>query len=141
VHSLTRTLSHFNVKLNYVAPPELAMPTNIAEELTQKGVKQESFTRLEDAIPQTDVLYVTRIQQERFANQADYLRLKGSYVISPETLKPAKKKMIVMHPLPRVDEISPALDSDPRACYFRQVGYGMQARMALLAMVLGRSTI
>eukprot|EP00698_Gefionella_okellyi_P017987 TRINITY_DN534_c0_g1_i1.p1 TRINITY_DN534_c0_g1~~TRINITY_DN534_c0_g1_i1.p1 ORF type:complete len:328 (-),score=82.83 TRINITY_DN534_c0_g1_i1:1030-2013(-) len=138
VHSLSRTLAHFKVKINYISPPELVMPEYIIEELKAKGVEQHVGNDLEKVMPQTDVLYVTRIQQERFPNKEDYLKLKGSFVVGPDTVKNAKKKMIVMHPLPRVDELLPSLDSDPRAVYFKQPGYGMHTRMALLAMVLGK---
>jgi aspartate carbamoyltransferase catalytic subunit len=93
---------------------------------------------VEEVIKETDILYVTRIQKERFADEESYLALKGSYVISPDTLRNAKKKMAVMHPLPRVDELSPAIDSDPRAAYFRTVGNGLHLRMALLAAVMGK---
>lgn len=97
----------------------------------------EEFTSLDDALPETDVLYMTRIQRERFASEAEYQQSCGHYVVTPKLMTKAKKKMIVMHPLPRLDEISPAFDSDERAAYFRQAENGLYVRMALLALVLG----
>jgi aspartate carbamoyltransferase catalytic subunit len=139
VHSLSRLLSLYNVKLNYVSPQLLQMPRELVDELNARGVKQHETESLDQVLGETDVLYVTRIQKERFANLDDYEAVKGSYVISPETLSHAKSDMVLMHPLPRVGEISEAVDSDPRAAYFRQVEYGMYVRMALLAMVLGKA--
>jgi aspartate carbamoyltransferase catalytic subunit len=129
----------FNVKLNYVSPDILRMPTEIITEIGAKGVTQTEYATLDDALPETDVLYVTRIQKERFENLDDYESVKGAFIISPETLKAAKQKMIVMHPLPRVGEITMEVDDDPRAAYFRQMEYGLYVRMALLAMVLGKA--
>jgi aspartate carbamoyltransferase catalytic subunit len=139
VHSLARLLSLFTVKLNYVSPNILKMPSEISDGIKQKGIPQAEFEQVEDVISKTDVLYVTRIQKERFENMDDYDAVKGLYVITPELLKKAKQKMIVMHPLPRVGEISMEVDSDPRAAYFRQMEYGLYTRMALLAMVLGKA--
>ena len=139
VHSLSRLLSLFDVRLNFVSPEILRMPPEILDELKEKGIPTGEYTQLEGILPETDVLYVTRVQKERFSNQADYESVKGAYVITPETMKLAKDRMIVMHPLPRVGEISMELDSDPRAAYFRQMEYGLFVRMALLAMVLGKA--
>lgn len=139
VHSLSRLLSLYNAKLNYVSPEILRMPSEIMAEVSSKGITQTQHTDLDKVIAETDVLYVTRIQKERFENLDEYEQVKGLYVITPETLKQAKQKMIVMHPLPRVGEISTDLDSDPRAAYFRQMEYGLYIRMALLAMVLGKA--
>ena len=139
VHSLARLLTLFNVRLNYVSPDILPMPEDVIAEVQASGTPQASFTTLEEVLPESDVVYVTRVQKERFADEADYEKVRGSYVISPETLKIAKEDMIVMHPLPRVGEISMDLDTDPRAAYFRQVEYGLYVRMALLAMVLGKA--
>jgi len=139
VHSLSRLLSLFDVHLNFVSPEILRMPSEIIDELKEKGVPIAEHTVLEEVLPETDVLYVTRVQKERFANQADYESVKGAYVITPETMELAKERMIIMHPLPRVGEISMELDSDPRAAYFRQMEYGLFVRMALLAMVLGKA--
>ncbi len=139
VHSLARVLSLYNVKINYVSPEILRMPTEVMEEVAEKGTLQAEYTTLEDILPETDVLYVTRVQKERFENPEDYEKVKGAYVIDPQIMKAAKPEMIVMHPLPRVGEISPEFDDDPRAAYFRQMEYGLYVRMALLAMVLGKA--
>ena len=139
VHSLARLLSLYKVKINYVAPDILRMPVEIIEELKAQGIEQAEFSSLEDVLPETDVLYVTRVQKERFADLSDYEKVAQAYVIDPEIMKAAKDRMIVMHPLPRVTEISMDLDDDPRAAYFRQMEYGLYVRMALLAMVLGKA--
>src|SRR5512133_313142 len=139
VHSLARLLSLFNVKINYVSPEILRMPKEVMEEVSAKGIAQAEFNSLEKVLPETDVLYVTRVQKERFEDPADYEKVKGAYVIDPEIMKAAKQNMIVMHPLPRVGEISVDFDEDPRAAYFRQMEYGLYVRMALLAMVLGKA--
>jgi aspartate carbamoyltransferase len=139
IHSLARLLSLYKVKLNYVAPEILRMPPEIIAELQAQGVEQAEYDSLEEALLETDVLYVTRVQKERFENPADFEKVAGAYVIDPETMKNAKERMIVMHPLPRVTEISMDFDDDPRAAYFRQMEYGLYVRMALLAMVLGKA--
>jgi len=139
VHSLSRLLAMFNAKLNYVSPEILRMPAEIVAELKEKNVSQTEHSSLEKVLPETDVLYVTRVQKERFEDVAVYESVKGAFVIDPEIMKPAKQKMIVMHPLPRVGEISVDFDDDPRAAYFRQMEYGLYVRMALLAMVLGKA--
>jgi aspartate carbamoyltransferase len=138
VHSLARLLSSYVVRLNYVSPDILRMPPEIIKEL-EKTIPQAEFSTLDDVLLQTDVLYVTRVQKERFADQTEYESVRGAYVITPETLVKAKERMIVMHPLPRVGEISMDVDADPRAAYFRQMEYGLYVRMALLAMVLGKA--
>jgi len=139
IHSLSRLLSLYKVKLNYVAPDILRMPPELISELQAKGVDQFEATSLEEVLPETDVLYVTRVQKERFEDLADYEKVAGAYVIDPDVMKVAKERMIVMHPLPRVTEISMDFDDDPRAAYFRQMEYGLYVRMALLAMVLGKA--
>jgi aspartate carbamoyltransferase len=139
VHSLSRLLSLFDVHINYVSPDILSMPPELLTELTREGVQQRAHTTLEPVLSDTDVLYVTRVQKERFEDLDDYESVKGAYVISPETLETAKDEMIVMHPFPRVGEISMEVDDDPRAAYFRQMEYGLYVRMALLAMVLGKA--
>ena len=139
VHSLARLLSLFDVKLNYVSPDILKMPKEVMDEVGAKGIAQSEFSSLEKVLPETDVLYVTRVQKERFENADDYEKVKGAYVIDPAIMQTAKKEMIVMHPLPRVGEISTDFDDDPRAAYFRQMEYGLYVRMALLAMVLGKA--
>ncbi|WKZ37229.1 MAG: aspartate carbamoyltransferase [Anaerolineales bacterium] len=139
VHSLARLLSLFKVKLNYVSPDILKMPKEVMDEVGAKGIPQAEFSTLEKVLPETDVLYVTRVQKERFEDPADYEKVKNAFVIDPAIMKAAKKDMIVMHPLPRVTEISMDFDDDPRAAYFRQMEYGLYVRMALLAMVLGKA--
>ncbi|KAJ1566129.1 hypothetical protein HK096_009707 [Nowakowskiella sp. JEL0078] len=139
VHSLVRLLSQYDVKINYVSPPSLRMPDDIVKEVQKAGIQQTEVANLADVIPTTDVLYVTRIQKERFSSLAEYEAVAGSYVINSKTLRSAKTHMIVMHPLPRVNEIDPEVDFDQRAAYFRQMKYGMYVRMALLALVCGRS--
>lgn len=137
VHSLSKLLSNFNVKINYVSPESLRMPADLVATLGAKGLKQYETTDLQEVLPETDVLYVTRVQKERFASEEEYKSVANAYVISPELMKIAKEKMIVMHPLPRVNEISTEFDSDPRAAYFRQMESGLYVRMALIALVLG----
>ncbi len=139
VHSLARLLSRYDVALNYVSPDILQMPDKIIAEIEESGTPQVVHTDLEDVIGDSDVVYVTRVQKERFENPADYEAVAGAYVISPETMKLAKDRMALMHPLPRVNEISIDVDDDPRAAYFRQMEYGMYVRMALLALVLGKA--
>lgn len=139
VHSLARLLSLYDVRINYISPDILRMPTEIIDELRQKSIAQEEFSVLDEVLPRTDVLYVTRVQKERFEDQEVYESVKSAYVISADTMKMAKDRMIIMHPLPRVGEISMEVDVDPRAAYFRQMEYGLYVRMALLAMVLGKA--
>ena len=139
VHSLARLLSLYKVRLNYVAPDILRMPAELVDELKARRLEQAEFSTLDKALPETDVLYVTRVQKERFADEATYESVKGAYVIDPTIMRAAKERMIVMHPLPRVGEIAPEFDDDPRAAYFRQMEYGLYIRMALLAMVLGKA--
>ena len=138
VHSLSRLLSMYKVRFNYVSPDILRMPQEVRDELSARGMEQQECT-LEEVLPQTDVLYVTRVQKERFEDPAVYEKVKGAYVIDVATMKAAKQRMIVMHPLPRVTEISMDFDEDPRAAYFRQMEYGLYVRLALLAMVLGKA--
>jgi len=139
VHSLARLLSLFSVRINYVSPVILRMPPEIIDEINSKDIPQAEYDRLEVVLPETDVLYVTRVQKERFTDLGEYESVKDAFVITPETMQLAKDRMIVMHPLPRVGEISLEVDRDPRAAYFRQMEYGLYVRMALLAMVLGKS--
>jgi carbamoyl-phosphate synthase/aspartate carbamoyltransferase len=136
VHSLVRLLTLYNVRLNYVSPPQLAMPESVKSEVAKTGTVQREYTRLMDVISSTDVLYMTRIQKERFQHVKEYDALKGSYVVNAHTMSHAKEHMIVMHPLPRVDEIDKDVDDDARAAYFRQMRNGLLVRMALLALVL-----
>ncbi|CAL8100609.1 unnamed protein product [Orchesella dallaii] len=138
VHSLARLLTLYKVKLQYVSPPGLEMPPTVWDFVKSKRVPQTICGSLQEALPETDVLYVTRIQRERFSSDEAYIKAKGQSIVTPQIMTFAKKRMIVMHPLPRVDEISVEFDSDPRAAYFRQAESGMYVRMALLAAVLDR---
>lgn len=139
VHSLVQAMCRYkNNKFVFVSPSELAIPEYIRENvLDASGAEYESVHRLEDVIDMIDILYMTRVQKERFFNEQDYIRLKDSYILDKEKMKLARPDMIVLHPLPRVNEIAPEVDDDPRAAYFRQVKYGMYARMALIAKLTG----
>jgi carbamoyl-phosphate synthase/aspartate carbamoyltransferase len=141
VHSLSSILSHFDVKINFVSSETLRIPEKVIKELNSKNVKFNEILgigNLNKVIPETDVLYMTRVQKERFPTEEAYKKEKGSYIVGKEFLDNAKSKptLKVLHPLPRVDELLPSLDEDPRACYFQQVGYGLFTRMALLHEVL-----
>ena len=138
VHSLIAALSRYeNVKFALISPAELKLPSYIKKEILQaKNLEYIQTTDLEAVMPQLDVLYMTRVQRERFFNEEDYLRLKDSYILTPEKLQSAKDDMIILHPLPRVNEIATAVDSDPRACYFKQAKYGKFVRMALILKLL-----
>jgi aspartate carbamoyltransferase catalytic subunit len=136
VHSLTR---QYDVSLRYVSPEILRLPMKLMNNLIDHGIKVRETHDVADIIRTADVLYVTRVQKERFSNPEQYEEVKNCYVITPEIMQMAKKDMIVMHPLPRVGEIPESVDGDPRAAYFRQVQNGMYVRMALLAAVLGRA--
>jgi len=139
VHSLAKLLSLFNVTINYVSPEILRMPADLVHELSSKGTPQAEFTDLNQVLSATDILYVTRIQKERFSDPVEYESVQGSYTITPELMTHAKQDMVLMHPLPRVGEIAMEVDEDPRAAYFRQMEYGVYVRMALLALVLGKA--
>jgi aspartate carbamoyltransferase len=138
VHSLAKLLSLYNANVTFVAPEFLRMPTEIISQLRDRDIPVYETNDVNKIIASSDVLYVTRVQRERFEDVAEYEAVKGSYVITPTLLSEAKEHMIVMHPLPRVGEIDYAVDSDERAAYFRQVMNGMFLRMALLTAVLGR---
>ena len=121
-----------------ISPEELKLPSYVKNEALKKNnIPYEQTTDLESVMPQLDILYMTRVQRERFFNEEDYLRLKDSYILTPEKLVNAKKDLCIMHPLPRVNEISVAVDDDPRACYFKQVRNGRFIRMALILKLLG----
>lgn len=139
VHSLARLLTLYNVTINYVSPMALAMPEKVFNYVASKGIQQKVYSTLEEILPETDVLYMTRIQKERFATEEEYKATCGLYVVTPKLMTRAKNRMIVMHPLPRNFEIDKAFDNDKRAAYFRQAEYGMYVRMSLLAMVLGKN--
>ena len=138
VHSLVAAMARYTgIKFVFIAPEELKFPRYIIEEeLETRGIEYKEVTSMEEAMPELDVLYMTRVQKERFFNEADYIRLKDTYILTPDKLEPAKKDMIVMHPLPRVNEISVAVDDDPRAAYFPQAKNGMFIRMALILKML-----
>ena len=138
VHSLINALSRYSgIKIVLISPEELKLPSYVKKDVLQKNnIPYEQTTDLEGAMPKLDVLYMTRVQRERFFNEEDYLRLKDSYILEPSKLKNAKADLCIMHPLPRVNEISVAIDSDPRACYFKQVLNGKYMRMALILKLL-----
>lgn len=139
VHSLIAAMSRYkNIKFVLISPDELKLPDYIkVDVIEKKGIPYVENPNLEDAMPQLDILYMTRVQKERFFNEQDYIRLKDSYVLTPEKLVNAKESMRILHPLPRVNEISVAVDDDPRACYFRQALNGKYIRMALILKLLG----
>ena len=138
VHSLIAALSRYSgIRFVLISPEELKLPSFVKQEyIKDRGIPYVQSTSLEEVIGDLDILYMTRVQKERFFNEEDYLRLKDSYILTAEKMKAAKPDMIVMHPLPRVNEISTAVDSDPRACYFRQAYYGKFIRMALIMKLL-----
>lgn len=138
VHSLIQAMSRYTgIKVVLISPVELKLPSYIKKDvLKASGIPYVQTTSLEEVMPELDILYMTRVQRERFFNEEDYLRLKDSYILTPEKLKTAKEDLAIMHPLPRVNEISVAVDSDPRACYFRQVLNGKYIRMALILKLL-----
>ncbi len=138
VHSLIAAMSRYTgVKFMLISPEELKLPSYIKRDiLQQKGIEYVQTTDLEAVLPQLDVLYMTRVQKERFFNEDEYVRLKDSYILTPEKLLNAKADLSILHPLPRVNEISTAIDADPRACYFRQAANGKYIRMALILKLL-----
>ena len=138
VHSLVGAMARYSgIKFVFIAPEELRFPRYIIEdELESRGIEYKEVSTMEEVMPELDVLYMTRVQRERFFNEADYIRLKDTYILTPDKLVPAKEDMIVMHPLPRVNEISVAVDDDPRAMYFPQAKNGMFIRMALILKML-----
>lgn len=138
VHSLIGALSRYeNIKMVLISPDELKVPEYIKEEvLEKKNIEYVEVSSLDEVMPELDILYMTRVQKERFFNEADYLRLKDSYILTPEKLLSAKNDLAILHPLPRVNEISVAVDDDPRACYFDQVLNGKYVRMALIMKLL-----
>ena len=139
VHSLVNALSRQSgIKFVFISPDELKMPDYIKENVLDKnGLPYEETASLEEAMPALDILYMTRVQKERFFNEADYVRLKDTYVLDPEKLVPAKSDLCILHPLPRVNEITVSVDRDPRACYWKQVKNGKFIRMALIMKLLG----
>lgn len=138
VHSLINALSRYSgIKFVLISPEELKLPSYVKRDsIKNKNIPYVQTTDLESVIPELDILYMTRVQRERFFNEEDYLRLKDSYILTPDKLENAKKDLTIMHPLPRVNEISVAIDDDPRACYFKQVLNGKYMRMALILKLL-----
>lgn len=138
VHSLINAMSRYqNIRFVLISPEELKVPSYVKKDVLQKqGIPYLQTTDLEAAMPELDILYMTRVQRERFFNEEDYLRLKDSYILTPQKLQNAKEDLAIMHPLPRVNEISVAIDDDPRACYFKQVLNGKYMRMALILKLL-----
>ena len=138
VHSLIAAMSRYkNIKFVLISPNELKLPSYVKNDhIKSKNIPYVQTESLDDVIADLDVLYMTRVQKERFFNEEDYLRLKDSYILTPDKLKSAKKDLSILHPLPRVNEISTLVDSDPRACYFRQAKNGKYIRMALILNLL-----
>lgn len=141
VHSLINALSRYTgINIVLISPDELKLPSYVKKDvLKKKGIAYVQTASLEEAMPELDILYMTRVQRERFFNEEDYLRLKDSYILEPKKLQSAKSDLCIMHPLPRVNEISAAIDNDPRACYFKQVLNGKYMRMALILMLLAEA--
>ena len=137
VHSLIAAMSRYDgIRFAFISPDELKIPDYVVEKLEENDIPYEEFVRLDDVIGRLDILYMTRVQRERFFNEEDYIRLKDFYILTPRIMRRAKNDMYVLHPLPRVNEISVEVDKDPRAAYFRQVQYGVYVRMALILTLL-----
>lgn len=137
VHSLINALVRYEgIKFIFISPEELKIPDYVTDMLREKGIPFQEVIRLEDVMPELDLLYMTRVQKERFFNEEDYVRMKDFYVLDKQKLELAPKDMYILHPLPRVNEISVEVDSDPRAAYFKQVQYGVYVRMALILTLL-----
>lgn len=137
VHSLIHALERYdNISFVFISPEELKIPEYIIEMLKEKNIPYKEVIRLEEVMPELDILYMTRVQRERFFNEEDYVRLKDFYILNKEKMALGKEDMLVLHPLPRVNEISVEVDDDPRATYFKQVQYGVYARMALILTLL-----
>jgi len=141
VHSLIHALIRYpGIHFLFISPEELRVPDYITELLKSQNIPYEEVIKLEDVMPRIDMLYMTRVQKERFFNEEDYVRLKDFYILDADKMKPAKKDMLVLHPLPRVNEISVEVDKDPRAAYFKQAQYGVYVRMALILTLLEMET-
>lgn len=137
VHSLVNALARYDdINFIFISPEELRIPDYIREMLTEKGIEYKEYIKLEDCIGELDLLYMTRVQRERFFNEEDYVRLKDFYILDKHKMDMAKDDMLVLHPLPRVNEIAVEVDDDPRAVYFKQVQYGVYVRMALILTLL-----
>lgn len=139
VHSLIRALVRYeNVRFIFISPEELRVPDYITDMLKEKNIPYEEVIRLENVMPSLDILYMTRVQKERFFNEEDYVRLKDFYILDKTKMEYARPDMLILHPLPRVNEISVEIDDDPRAAYFKQAQYGVYVRMALILTLLGK---
>ncbi|MBI5002153.1 aspartate carbamoyltransferase [Candidatus Woesearchaeota archaeon] len=138
VHSLAIALAHFGCILYFISPETLRMPASICEQLQKKNIQYAHYERIEEVLPNVDILYMTRIQKERFGDPMEYLRVKDAYILQPHTLSNAKKNLKILHPLPRVNEVAQEIDALPYAGYFEQAGNGVLVRQALLALVTGR---
>ena len=142
VHSLIRALARYeNVRFIFISPEELRVPDYITDMLKEKNIPYEEVIRLENVMPSLDILYMTRVQKERFFNEEDYVRLKDFYILDKTKMEYARPDMLILHPLPRVNEISVEIDDDPRAAYFKQVQYGVYVRMALILTLLGKGEV
>lgn len=139
VHSLSLMLSHFGVELTFVCPPELAMPEHICRALKEKNIVYRTTTDMGEAMKQSDVLYMTRIQEERFDNKKEYEKHRNTYVITRDLVEEKNPKILILHPFPRIWEINPDVDDVPGAAYFKQATNGVAVRMALLSLVLGKN--
>ena len=139
VHSLVSAMSRYeDIRFVFISPEELQVPEYIKTDVLEpRGIPYKEVASLENAMPELDILYMTRVQRERFFNEEDYVRLKDTYILTPDKLRNAKEDLSILHPLPRVNEISVEVDDDPRACYFKQAQYGVYARMALILTLLG----
>ena len=142
VHSLIRALVRYeNVRFIFISPEELRVPDYITDMLKEKNIPYEEVIRLENVMPSLDILYMTRVQKERFFNEEDYVRLMDFYILDKAKMEYARPDMLILHPLPRVNEISVEIDDDPRAAYFKQVQYGVYVRMALILTLLGKGEV
>jgi len=142
VHSLIRALVRYeNIRFIFISPEELRVPDYITDMLKEKNIPYEEVIRLENVMPSLDILYMTRVQKERFFNEEDYVRLKDFYILDKAKMEYARPDMLILHPLPRVNEISVEIDDDPRAAYFKQVQYGVYVRMALILTLLGKGEV
>lgn len=137
VHSLAIALSHFDCTISFISPEALSMPSSICEELKKRNISYSHHEKIEEVISQIDVLYMTRIQKERFGDPIEYNKVKDSYILTKEILKNAKKQLTILHPLPRINEIHREVDLLPSATYFEQAGHGIPVRQAILALVAG----
>ncbi len=139
VHSLVTALTNYNTTFHLVSPEELKLPSSVKRHIKEKNLVYHQYTELDEVIPKVDILYMTRIQQERFADPLEYERVKNAYILRNEMLEDSKKNLRVLHPLPRVNEITEDVDSNPKAYYFQQAQNGVYVRQALLATILGKN--